>query len=928
LKSKLAQNVLITQIAAGSPYLTRLLEHHAGFAKRAFEEPPELLLQEICADLYREEDIAVHLRQKKSEAALLIAIADLSGVWDVVQVTNALTQFADACLNASVNFLLQDAVTRGKISLRDENNPSLQCGYVVLAMGKHGAHELNYSSDIDLIILYDPETAPLVQDVEPSTFFVKLTRALVTLLQDITSDGYVFRVDLRLRPDPRATQVAISMEAAAIYYENQGQNWERAAMIKARPVAGDIALGEEFLKRLTSYIWRKYLDYAAIADVQSLKRQIHAVKGHGEIAVQGHNLKLGRGGIREIEFFVQTQQLIAGGRNPKLRGRRTLDMLDALAEAKWITTSTAEELKSAYCFLRMLEHRVQMGDDQQSHIVPANPESFERYARFCGFENGDALSKKLRSVLETVQGHYAALFEDAGALAGEGGSLVFTGGEDDPGTIETLQRMGFTQASEISATIRGWHFGRYAATRTARARELLTELMPTLLKTLAQSGDADQAFLAFDNFLKGLPAGIQLFSMIKANPSLLDLIAQILGAAPRLAEQLSQQPRILEAVVAPDFFSAVLQVKNLVTELNEVIPDHTPRDEAMDRARVLGREQMFRVGVRVLSETISAEEAGQGYSLIAGALLQKLLAVTETEMRQNHGEVPQGQCAVIAMGKLGSREMTATSDLDLILVYDHVQGAEMSSGPKPISINQYYARLTQRFVTAITAPTAEGTLYEVDLRLRPSGSKGPVAVSLSSFVDYQKNSAWTWEKLALTRARVVAGHPALTQKINTTIHETLCAPRDAAQTQKDVADMRALMLREQKDAGLWDIKRSRGGLVELEFIAQYLQLLHAPRRPEILNTNTHACLQQARNSGVLAEADAQVLLQAIGLYQRLTQLLRLCLSGPYHPNKASKKLNEAICRAALMPDNSATEALLIETQSQVAAVFDRLIGRP
>jgi [glutamine synthetase] adenylyltransferase / [glutamine synthetase]-adenylyl-L-tyrosine phosphorylase len=916
------------QILAGSPYLTRLLEHHPDFANRAFSEPPERLLQEICADLYREEDIVAHLRHKKAEAALLIAIADLSGVWDVVQVTHALTQFADACLNASINFLLQDAVTREKISLRDKNNPSHQCGYVVLAMGKHGAHELNYSSDIDLIILYDPETAPLAKNVEPSTFFVKLTRSLVTLLQDITSDGYVFRVDLRLRPDPRATQVAISMEAAAIYYENQGQNWERAAMIKARPVAGDIALGEEFLKRLTSYIWRKYLDYAAIADVQSLKRQIHAVKGHGEIAVQGHNLKLGRGGIREIEFFVQTQQLIAGGRNPKLRGQRTLEMLDALAEAKWIASETAEDLKSAYCFLRMLEHRVQMVDDQQSHIVPTNPEAFERYARFCGFENGEALSIKLRATLETVQGHYAALFEDAGALAGEGGSLVFTGGEDDPATLETLQRMGFSQASEISATIRGWHFGRYAATRTARARELLTELMPTLLKTLAQSGDADQAFIAFDNFLKGLPAGIQLFSMIKANPSLLDLVAQILGAAPRLAEQLSQQPRILEAVVAPDFFSAVLQVENITRELNEVIPDHTPRDEAMDRARVLGREQMFRVGVRVLSETISAEEAGQGYSLIAGALLQKLLAVTETEMRQSHDEVPQGQCAVIAMGKLGSREMTATSDLDLILVYDQAAGAEMSGGPKPISINQYYARLTQRFVAAITAPTAEGTLYEVDLRLRPSGSKGPVAVSLSSFVDYQKNSAWTWEKLALTRARVVAGHPALTQKINTTIHETLCTPRDAAQTRKDVADMRALMLREQKDAGLWDIKRVRGGLVEVEFIAQYLQLLHAPAQPEILNTNTHACLQQAQQTGALIEADAQVLLQAIGLYQRITQLLRLCLSSPYEPDKASKKLNEAVNRAALMPDGSATEALLIDTQNQVAAIFDRIIGRP
>jgi [glutamine synthetase] adenylyltransferase / [glutamine synthetase]-adenylyl-L-tyrosine phosphorylase len=455
----IVKNETIKRIQTGSPYLSNLLEHNAAFATRVFNEPPEHLLQEICSDLDSDEDLAQHLRHKKAEAALLIAIADISGVWDVVQVTQALTTFADACLNAAVNFLLRDAAARGKLTLKDPQNPSQVCGYVILAMGKHGAGELNYSSDIDLIVLYDPEKAQLAVNVEPSIFFVKFTRALVALLQDITSDGYVFRVDLRLRPDPRATQVAISMEAAAIYYENQGQNWERAAMIKARAAAGDVGLGQEFLKRLASYIWRKYLDYAAIADVQSLKRQIHAVKGHGEIAVQGHNLKLGRGGIREIEFFVQTQQLIAGGKNPKLRGLRTLEMLDALAEAKWIAPQTAKELQDAYRFLRMLEHRVQMIDDQQSHIVPAKPEAFESYARFCGFENGATISVKLRATLETVQHHYAALFEDAGNLSGDLGSLVFTGGEDDPATIETLQTMGFKQASEVSATIRGWHFG-------------------------------------------------------------------------------------------------------------------------------------------------------------------------------------------------------------------------------------------------------------------------------------------------------------------------------------------------------------------------------------------------------------------------------------------------------------------------------------
>ncbi len=922
-----ADRSALQQIQAGSPYLTLLMQNHSSFVEQLYANDLDTVLQDICSSLDNAENIFVHLRRKKAEVALLIALADISGMWTLLEVTTALTKFADACVNAAVNHVLRQAQQRNKLTLKSTSDPSLACGYVVLAMGKHGAGELNYSSDIDLIILYDPETASLADGIEPSMFFVRFTRDLVALLQDVDEHGYVFRVDLRLRPDPRATQVAISLEAAAIYYENQGQNWERAAMIKARPVAGDIALGQEFLKRLTPYIWRKYLDYAAIADVQSLKRQIHAVKGHGEIAVQGHNLKLGRGGIREIEFFVQTQQLIAGGRNAKLRGLRTLDMLDALAVANWINSKTAEDMKSAYCFLRMLEHRAQMVDDLQTHEVPAKPEAFARFAKFSGFENGQALAEKLTSTLQTVQNHYVALFEDASELAGDFGSMVFTGGEDDPATLETLYNLGFTQASEVSATIRGWHFGRYAATRTARARELLTELMPRLLKTLGETGEADAAFLAFDQFLKTLPAGIQLFSMIKAKPNLLDLIALCLSAAPRLAQQLSQQPRTLEAVVAPDFFTQRVNAEMLERELDDAIPDATPRDEAMDRARVVAREQLFKVGVRILSETLSAEEAGRSYTLIADAMLRKLLHIVEADMMLNHGTVEGGQCAVIALGKLGSCEMTAGSDLDLILVYDHAVGTEFSNGPKPISVNQYYARLTQRFVTALTAPTAEGALYDVDLRLRPSGSKGPVAVSLASFISYHHDQSWTWEKLALTRARVVAGKAALRAQLNAAIKTSLASPRDLAATRKDVSDMRALMLREHKQATLWDIKHVQGGLIDVEFIAQYLQLIHAAKHPEILRTNTHECLGQAAKLNMISPADAAILLDAIGLYQRLTQLLRLCVVTLFNPQTASKKMNEAVCRAANMPDMQATEALMSETQQAISKVFDELIGR-
>ena len=924
---------LINHAVSGSPYLASLMAKQQASLVQILKSDPKDLCDALCLETqalafeFSTTEINRQLRQNKSRAALVIALADIGGLWTVEQVTKALAEFADACLQAAVNFLLLDAHRRGKIILADTNLPSKNCGYVALAMGKHGAFELNYSSDIDLIILYDAQSPPLAPNVEPSTFFVKLTRELVCMLHDLTEDGYVFRVDLRLRPDPRATQMAISLEAAAIYYETQGQNWERAAMIKARAAAGDLALGLEFLNRLTSYIWRKYLDYAAIADVQSLKRQIHAVKGHSEIAIEGHNLKLGLGGIREIEFFVQTQQLIAGGRNPKLRGKSTLEMLDALAQAEWITPNTAEELKSAYRLLRMLEHRAQMVDDQQTHLVPKSEEAFESYARFSGFEDGEALRKKLGQTLQSVQAHYAALFEDAGELAGDSGSLVFTGGEDDPATIETLSQLGFAYASEMSATIRGWHFGRYAATKTARAREQLTELMPALLKAIAQHGDADQTFLAFDNFLKNLPSGIQLFALLKSNPQLLDLLTQVLGSAPRLAQQLGKQPRILEAVVGAEFFKPLLETKTLSLEFDSIILSSSARDEAMDHVRILAREHAFRTGVRVLSHTLKADEAGASYSAIAEACVQKLLAVTQHEMTIQHGHFPNGECVVVALGKLGGREMTASSDLDLMLIYDHTSGVEFSDGPKPLSPSQYYARLTQRLITAMTVPTAEGELYEVDLRLRPSGSKGPVAISFESFANYQKNEAWTWEKLALTRARVLGSDTLLAQKLTNEIGAILCEKRDLGKTLSDVRAMRQLMLKEQPNLGPWDLKRAKGGLVEIEFIAQYLQLIHAHKFPEIRNPNTMMALNKIRQLALIPPETSEKLGHACGLYQSITQVLRLCLDTQFDPEKSAKSLNHIVSKAANMPDIAHTEALLIDTQTIVSTLFEEIIGR-
>ncbi len=917
----------LSGVISGSPYLGQLMIEHSSFAQRCFDEVPEQLFEELMLRTQtRDNNLSQNLRICKVEFALLCGLCDLGNIWSLEEVTAAITRFADTAISTALNTLLSDLHKAQKYVLPHPATPSLGCGFVVLAMGKHGAFELNYSSDVDLIVLYNAQTPCLPPDSEVAKFFVKLTQRLVNLLQETTVDGYVFRTDLRLRPDPRATQIAISIESAATYYENQGQNWERAAYIKARPIAGDLALGAEFLDRLKPYIWRKYLDFAAIADVQSLIRQIHAVKGHGEIAVEGHNLKLGRGGIREIEFFVQTQQLIAGGRNTSLRGRRTCDMLHALADAKWIEPETAQDLEVAYTKLRNWEHRAQMQRDQQTHLLPSGDE-FASFAQFCGYADASQFRQEVQRTLETVRGHSSKLFEQSTGLGNEG-ALVFTGGEDDPETITTLEQLGFKQASEVSATIRGWHFGRYAATRDKRAKEALTELMPKFLVALSRSGDADRSFLDFDVFLKGLPAGVQLFAMLKNNPSLLDLIAQILGMAPKLAQGLSRQPRILEAVLDPAFFGPLPERIVMQHTLDQFLPSGLSLEEVMDRLRIFAREQKFRVGVRVLSDTVSAEEAGFGFATVADCTLSALLVAVETDIQRQHGFIQGSRIAVLAMGKLGGREMTSGSDLDLIIVYDHPETELTSDGARPLSPSAYFTKLTQRLITAVSVPTAEGDLYEVDMRLRPSGSKGPVAASFTSFKAYHLESAWTWERLALTRARPVAGNLSLCLELEVTKRQVLTTNRDEATTRADVVTMRGLMLREHQATSPWDIKRVRGGLVEAEFIAQFLQLIQACNVPQIIDSNTIACFEKMRNAGLLSMDHANDLIAATRLYHRLTQILRLCLDTEYRPEHAPVGLNKAIAQAAAQPDLAATEDLLRQTQARVAQLFDDLIGVP
>jgi len=923
---------LLEGLAESSPYLWDLASREPERLLRLFGADPDQYLADLLAEKgsavasSQDEAQAMQLlRQMKAEAALLIALADIGGVWSVMRTTRALTDLADAAVDAATRFILADAARAGRLKPKDKSKPQTGSGYIVLAMGKMGAFELNYSSDIDLIVLYDPAANALPKEAETSTLFVRMTQRLVKLLQERTADGYVFRTDLRLRPDPASTAIAISTATALSYYESVGQNWERAAMIKARACAGDIASGEAMLNELSPFVWRKYLDFAAVADVHAMKRQINAYRGHGEIAVEGHNIKVGRGGIREIEFFAQTQQLIAGGRNPHLRDRDTLTTLDKLCEDKWIDEAARDAMKEAYRFLRTVEHRLQMMNDEQTQTLPAERGPLERFARFLGFADRNAFAKVLLSHLDKVQRYYARLFEKAPEANQP--ALSFPADADDHKTLDRLSELGFRAPLEASGIVRLWLSGDHRSLKGEAAREHLKALLPALLEHLIRTDNPNATLVLFDHFLANLHGAARLLSLLRQKPDLIALITMVLGAAPRLGDTLARHPQVMDALVDPSFFGVLPNEAELGDRLTAALAQSRYDEDLLERIRMFGLEYMFLIGVRILSGTVTARQAGEAFARLADAVIRAVHKAVADNFALTHGHMHRQEAAVLAMGKLGGYEMTASSDLDLILIYEFDSENPESDGKRSLYGAQYFARLTQRLINALTAQTNYGALYQVDMRLRPSGRAGPLATQLEGFAAYQETEAWTWEHMALTRARVVTAPPAFKQRVERVIQDILRRPRDAELIAGDVVEMRAAIAKEKGDGERWDLKYVAGGLIDIEFIAQYLQLIHAHRLPNILDTSTARVLDKAWALRVLPVEDAEILRPAVQLYQDLTQILRLCLPGVFNPKTAGGGLLRLLARAADVPDFATLDATLIETQAKVRASFVRILGK-
>ncbi|MBV7409908.1 glutamine-synthetase adenylyltransferase [Maritimibacter sp. DP1N21-5] len=901
--SDLAPEVRDVLAGAGgcAPYLKGLIDREAEWLREALVMDPDAAIADAFAipgiEAGQGATLGSDLRRAKRRVALFTALADLAGVWPLEKVTGALTDFAGLATDLALKAEIGREIARGKLPGMTETDLPTAAGVVALAMGKMGAGELNYSSDIDLILVFDQDRYAPEDFDDARAILIRATRRVAALLSENTAEGYVFRTDLRLRPDPSVTPVILSMEAAERYYESLGRTWERAAHIKARPCAGDIEAGWAYLDRLRPFVWRKHLDFAAIQDAHDMRLRIREHKGlGGPITLPGHDMKLGRGGIREIEFFTQTRQLIAGGRDPDLRLRSTVEGLAALAAKGWVPDDVARTLTDHYRCHRTVEHRVQMVHDAQTHRLPQSDDGFRRLACMMGISDPDTLKGDLTDALAEVHDLTEGFFAPAPS-----------------------QPLATGLAEDELAIVEGWK--AYPALRSSRAVEIFDRLKPDLLSRFEKAARPREALLNFDKFLSRLPAGVQLFSLFEANPSLVDLIVDIAATAPALSVYLGQNAAVLDAVIGGDFFTDWPGEERLRADLAEALTEASDYEACLDTARRWQKEWHFRIGVHHLRGLISADDAGHQYTDLAEAVITALWPVVVEEFARKHGDPPGEGAALIGMGSLGARRISAASDLDLIVIYDAPGDAE-STGKRPLGARAYYARLTQALVTALTAPMPEGRLYEVDMRLRPSGRQGPVATSLTSFGDYQRNEAWTWEHLALTRARAVAGDDAIGEAVEAIREEILSRTRDASATIKDVIDMRARIAEAKGDQSPLEPKIGPGRIQDIELTAQCAAVL-SPVTPRATADQIGAGV----DIGWITPDEAQALIAAYGLLRRLQTASKLITDGPLDLDAIGEGARSFLLRETGTEDTEGLIARATTCAARAADAIDAILAR-
>lgn len=787
---------------AHAPFLARALEKQSVLAELLEKGAGEAALDWAKNAGEGADDVGVALRRERLALATALAIGDLAGVFPLNFVMGELSDFADRALNLAIEYAIL------------ERMPDAQPqGLVALALGKQGAGELNYSSDIDPILLFDPETLPHRAKDEPADAAQRYARAIVKTLSETTAEGYVFRVDLRLRPASEISPPAISFGSALAHYQSSALAWERAAFIRARAAAGDIAKGEEFLSEIDHFVWRSALDFGAVEDVRKLTKRIRDNHKGPRMPGPGFDLKQGRGGIREIEFFAQTHQLIHGGRDPSLRVRGTRAALDALAKAGRIDQGQADMLGAHYDRLRTLEHRLQMVEDRQTHSLPSGA-ALDNVARLDGLTDGDALIAELLEISEHVARCYDTLIDEEAAPSPIA---------NEPVTLAAqLTDLGFSNPDRLAARVEAWRDGRYQTLRSGAALAAFDALLPQLLAALSKAADQDRALARWENVLANASSAINLFWLLEARPELLNQLMAVLTLAPPLADALGQRPQLLDALIDGSALALPGTADHLAEQMRCTDARETYEDQ-LDRVRQVTSEIRFALGVQLIQAEHDPLEIAAGLSRLAEAGLRVAYEAAEAEFAQRHGQIAGAQLLVLGLGRFGGGMLTHASDLDIIYLCNG-SFDDLSDGAKPLQSSHYFNRLAQRVTAALTVPTAQGALYEVDTRLRPQGAQGPLAVTISSFAKYQAESAWTWEHMALTRANVLIGSAEISQDLGEIIQDVLSKPRDPATLRKDVLNMRADMAQHKMPRGELDVKLLRAGLVDVEFLVHYLQL--------------------------------------------------------------------------------------------------------
>ncbi|MFZ9394558.1 MAG: bifunctional [glutamate--ammonia ligase]-adenylyl-L-tyrosine phosphorylase/[glutamate--ammonia-ligase] adenylyltransferase [Erythrobacter sp.] len=883
----------LARARAEAPFLARALDRQPELADLLGRGESEAALEWSRRAGDNSGTAALALRRERLAYATTLAIGDLAGAFPLDFVMVELSGLADRALDVAIN----DAIAR-------RIDGAAPGGMIVLALGKHGAHELNYSSDIDPILLYDPETLPRRERDDPGEAAQRYAREVVKTLSENTDEGYVFRVDLRLRPASEVSPLAISCNAALSHYESSALAWERAAFIRARAAAGDVAAGERFLKAIGPFVWRSSLDFGAIDEIRRLTARIRSNhKGPREVG-PGFNLKHGRGGIREVEFFAQTHQLIHGGRDPSLRLRGTRAALDALAAAGRIGSDEALMLGEAYDRLRVIEHRLQMIEDHQTHALP-HGERLDAVARLDGLSDGTALVDELCALTAQVAAAYDRLLE--------GGAPAEPVAAAPTPLAQRLEQLGFAEPVELAERIASWRDGRYQSLRSAAAIDAFDAMLPGLLEAFSHADDPERALLRWESVLANASSAINLFRLLEARPGMLDQLMAVLILAPTLAEELGRRPGLLDTLIDASALDLPGDVAAIAARM-EAGDAGRDYERQLDRIRIVTGELRFALGLQLIQAVHDPLEIAAALSRTAEAALDVAHRAAGEEFALKHGHIPGGELVVLGLGRLGGGALTHASDLDIIYLFTGDSGAD-SDGERPLGGTHYFNRLAQRLSAALSVPTAQGALYEVDTRLRPQGAQGPLSVTLDAFARYQREDAWTWEHMALTRARVLVASPSARAELEAIIASVLAQPRDAEKLREDVLAMRRDMARHKPPGGPLDAKLLRGGLVDLEFLVHYLQL----REQIAFNPGLGEAIEELVAAGLLPPE----IRAAHDLMARLLVSARLLAPDLAEPPEAAALALALACRCETY------EALLRslgEARQTVANAWQRVFG--